>query len=584
MVDSPQHTGGMLALVPDNPAVLALDGGEPASELHLTLLYLGDDVTTWPASAGDRLRQLVTASAPSLDPVDARIIGPALFNPDGGPDGDRTPCLVLMVSDAPGLGALRTWASWTTSTYDDYPDPPPQHEPFLPHVTVAVDPDDSAAGVSAQTYTGPVRFGTLRLALAGDVLDIPLGNQEAPVITETKSGEVTFTPPQVVCEVAAILPGPVAALVAEGKALNSRGVDWVAEHCGDVGAAWAGDMRDRAGEIEAKRAESVEADDVDDIEVKRAMSGHERNGLRKTGHTLDGRTNRHPVQNSEDLKDEIDKFHDARPGDKHKLKAHLKSEAHRLYAPQVIHDRIDALDPDHDGDDDSGEPDKPGEKSLEDDVEVKIASPDPRAAKLRNYWAYGKGRAKWRPGSGGDFKRLRRHLAKYVHSPRVLNGLTANIHKMATGEWPGKYAHTARGNVGRSMNMGRVVGAKALVWPEDVEIKAVAMAIDDTDAELAALHAGVDDWGQVFDEPYVADYLAALEEQLGDIPDDAQGDADDTTADLLATAQHAALGARMIADPAPESTMEDVADVSGTATVDGAEMAEPNLFDAPVTG
>ncbi|HZE01515.1 MAG TPA: hypothetical protein VE155_07095 [Pseudonocardiaceae bacterium] len=564
-----QRTGGMLALIPDNAGALALDGGEPASELHLTLLFLGDDVTTWPAGAGDRLRQLVTASAPSLDPVDARIIGPALFNPDGGPDGDRTPCLVLMVSDAPGLDALRTWANWTTSTYDDYPDPPAQHEPYLPHVTVAVDPDSDAVGVSAQTYTGPVRFSTLRLALAGDVLDMPLGNQEAPVITETKSGEITFTPPLVVCEVAALLPGPIATIVAEGKALNARGVEWVAENCGTVGAAWAGDMRDRAGEIQEKRA----------------MSGHELNGLRRTGHTLDGRSNRHPVQNSEDLKGEIDRFHDARPEDKHKLKTHLKSEAHRLYAPQAIHDRIDALDPDHDGDDDSGEPDKPGEKTLEDDVEVKIASPDPRAQKLRNFWAFSrKGRDKWRPGTKGDFKRLRRHLAKYVHTPRVLNGLTANIHKMATGEWSGKYAHTARGNVGRSLNMGRRVGAKALVWPEDVEIKAVMMALDGTDAELAALHAGVDDWGQIFDEPYVADYLAALEEALAAAPaEDVEVDdagSDDPTTDLLVTAQHATLGARMIADDGAGS---EPAEAPEGDMVEG-EMAEPSLFDAPVTG
>lgn len=454
-----EHTGGMLALVPDNPAALAVDGGEPAEELHLTLLYLGDDVTNWPAGAGDRLRQLVTASGPGLDPVDARIIGPALFNPDGGADGDRTPCLVLMVSDAPGLGALRTWANWTASTYDDYPDPPAQHEPYLPHVTVAVDPGDDT-GVSAQVYTGPVRFGTLRLALAGNVLDMPLGNQEAPVITETKSGEVTFTPPQIVCEVAALLPGPVAQIVAEGKALNARGVDWVAENCGTVGVAWAGDMRDRAGEIEAKRAQAPETE-VINVEVKRDMSGHERNGLRRTGHTLDGRTNRHPIQNSEDLKDEIDKFHDALPGDKSKLKGHLKSEATRLYAPQVIHDQIDALNPDHDGTEG---------KSLEDNIEIKLMSPDPRAEKLRNYWAHNpKAVAKWKPGAPGSFRRLRRHLAKYVHSPRVLNGLTANVFKQATGIYPGQRPHG-----GRSMNVGRVVGAKSLA--PDALATAIAQA------------------------------------------------------------------------------------------------------------
>lgn len=76
-------------------------------------------------------------------------------------------------------------------------------------------------------------------------------------------------------------------------------------------------------------------------------------------------------------------------------------------------------------------------------IEAKVMSPDPRAARLRNYWAHGPGRRKWRPGSKGDFKRLRRQLARHVPA-HVLNGLTANIHKLATGEWPGRNAHTGK--------------------------------------------------------------------------------------------------------------------------------------------
>jgi 2'-5' RNA ligase len=70
--------------------------------------------------------------------------------------------------------------------------------------------------------------------------------------------------------------------------------------------------------------------------------------------------------------------------------------------------------------------------------EVKVASPDPRAAKLRRYWAFNpKATAKWRPGQPHDFYRLRRLLSKYVQDPHILSGLTANIHKMATGFSPG---------------------------------------------------------------------------------------------------------------------------------------------------
>lgn len=76
-------------------------------------------------------------------------------------------------------------------------------------------------------------------------------------------------------------------------------------------------------------------------------------------------------------------------------------------------------------------------------IEAKVMSPDPGATRLREYWAHGAGRRKWRPGSKGDFKRLRRQLARHVPA-HVLNGLTANIHKLATGEWPGRNAHGSK--------------------------------------------------------------------------------------------------------------------------------------------
>ncbi len=53
-------------------------------------------------------------------------------------------------------------------------------------------------------------------------------------------------------------------------------------------------------------------------------------------------------------------------------------------------------------------------------------------ARLKNYWAFGKGTAKWRPGTKGDLTRLHRHLAKYVGPERAW-GLAQNIHKMHFG-------------------------------------------------------------------------------------------------------------------------------------------------------
>lgn len=58
--------------------------------------------------------------------------------------------------------------------------------------------------------------------------------------------------------------------------------------------------------------------------------------------------------------------------------------------------------------------------------------------KLRRYWTRGEGAAKIGWGRHGDFATCVTHLGKYVHDPE---GLCAEYHKAATGEWPGKNAH-----------------------------------------------------------------------------------------------------------------------------------------------
>jgi hypothetical protein len=57
------------------------------------------------------------------------------------------------------------------------------------------------------------------------------------------------------------------------------------------------------------------------------------------------------------------------------------------------------------------------------------------AEKLREYWTTGKGGAKIRWGTPGDWTRCYRHLKKYM-GPRA-KGYCANLHKRMTGMWPG---------------------------------------------------------------------------------------------------------------------------------------------------
>jgi len=133
-----------------------------------------------------------------------------------------------------------------------------------------------------------------------------------------------------------------------------------------------------------------------------------------------------------------------------------------------------------------------GDVAREDDAEAvdawfeeKAMSPDPRAAKLRNYWAHGAGRKKW-----NKWRELRRHLAKYVKNPNILDGLTTNIYRLAKGRMPPRAKKSAEG------------------FLSDVEIKA-ALALADPDADVD---------------------LDLLDEMLEDDSDDEGSDEDDADA------------------------------------------------------
>ncbi|OBI95558.1 hypothetical protein [Mycobacterium sp. 1465703.0] len=57
--------------------------------------------------------------------------------------------------------------------------------------------------------------------------------------------------------------------------------------------------------------------------------------------------------------------------------------------------------------------------------------------RLNKYWADGEGAAKINWGVPGDFARCEAELGKFIHDPEVVKGHCANLHKRATGAWPG---------------------------------------------------------------------------------------------------------------------------------------------------
>lgn len=348
-----EQTGGMIALMPrqDDAAALVVPKGEKPEEMHLTLVYLGNDVTTMDSRQRNAIAAAVANVAVMLPPVQTRVFAHATFNPDGA--NDRDSCAVYLVGDSLVLGPLR--AELAQFGGDD------QHEPFVPHVTAGYGIDQRKL-----SFTGPVVFDRLRLALAGDHYDFPLGE-------------------------------PI-----------QKGMH-VLEH------------------IEAKRITPP----VDDITLIATIGA---------------------------LRQAIVDHH--RMPDKAEHKVLVIRSAQALGAmnllPDVwtkaVADELSLTESD----------DALREWS---EFEAKVMSPNPNAAKLREYWVGQHGK-KWT-----KFRQLRRHLAKYVQSSRILNGLTANIYKLATGRWPGARR-----------------GEKTMPTITAEEFKA-AMLLADPEADLSDLEA-----------------------------------------------------------------------------------------------
>lgn len=183
--NGPKHTGGMVALIPADTDALVVESGEPSDQLHLTLVFLGEDVTDWPEENRATLERDLSVLANQVPLIQARVFGHAVFNPDGY--ADRDPCAVYLIGDGKGIVALRNMTLDVVRRRVDIPD---QHDPFSPHITAG-----SGVDVGSLRFTGPVTFDRLRVALASTVTDYPLGGETMDEVTaavaRTKGGSVT---------------------------------------------------------------------------------------------------------------------------------------------------------------------------------------------------------------------------------------------------------------------------------------------------------------------------------------------------------------------------------------------------------
>lgn len=175
------HTsGGMIALMPtaEDAARLAVPGGEPAEELHLTLFFLGDDGSVWTEDQRDELEGILRPLAElyELGPVRAKAFGAAHWNGDSD-----YPSWVWNVGDPEprehipldGLLKVRACVTEALESTHERPELPPQHSPWSAHVCAAYS-DDPAFLPELETRLGPVTFDRIRLSFGDEDRDIPL--------------------------------------------------------------------------------------------------------------------------------------------------------------------------------------------------------------------------------------------------------------------------------------------------------------------------------------------------------------------------------------------------------------------------
>ncbi len=188
------HTGAMVALVPTEADAqrLAVDGGEDADELHVTLGYLGEAALI-PDEVQQNLVDCVLRCVADRVSIVGDAFAVALFNPDTGmtastePErseidleelvagaGGREPCVVLLLAgqQLPGFhdyvmrDVAATFAQAGMEMHQ-------QHKPWVAHLTLVYTGDADLSYFTDRV--GPITFDRVRLAFGGDVYDIPLG-------------------------------------------------------------------------------------------------------------------------------------------------------------------------------------------------------------------------------------------------------------------------------------------------------------------------------------------------------------------------------------------------------------------------
>jgi 2'-5' RNA ligase len=166
------QTGGMIALIPDNPQAFTVPGGDPASTMHMTLCFLGD-VSELDEETTKELVRRVEIMAADNAPVEMRVQGVGIWNRDGGDTGDRKPSTNTLMQPSDQASNYQEYANAIGREVLGDGRYPEQFRPWAPHICAGYDLDPTVL----PKHDGMVRFGKVRLALAGKDQDFVLAGR-----------------------------------------------------------------------------------------------------------------------------------------------------------------------------------------------------------------------------------------------------------------------------------------------------------------------------------------------------------------------------------------------------------------------
>lgn len=188
-----QHTGMMLALLldPESARQLAIPGGEPAEELHITLAYLGDmndppalDGSYTPYTMPEPIKRVLTAVTSAARPLSGKIAGIGRFTTQ--PD-DETPTPIVANVDVPGLTELRTELVDALSQANYFV---ADTHGYTAHITLAYIDQDAPMPIEGVPPL-ELTFDTVWLCVGDERIPFKLGGIEPPPIGENHEKQET---------------------------------------------------------------------------------------------------------------------------------------------------------------------------------------------------------------------------------------------------------------------------------------------------------------------------------------------------------------------------------------------------------